>query len=65
MKIQPIANYNVSNKGNLKIPASNRLIDKGKMDDINALKLADVFEKFENDFRTTMETFIYMVKNIG
>lgn len=65
MRIQPIANYNVSSKNNPKFPTSRMLNNKAKMDYINEFKLASIFEKFEKDFRTTMETFVYMVKNIG
>lgn len=64
MKIQPIRICELAYKGS-KIPDSAKLINKAKLENIEALKLASVFEKFEKDFRTTMETFVYMVKNIG
>ncbi len=62
MRIQPIGNY-ISYKGSkVKTPQSSMITNRNKINDIDALKLAGYFEKFEKDFRTTMETFIYMIK---
>ena len=61
MKIQPINNFRTSFTGS-KIPVSAKLINESKKDNIEALKLASAFKKFEENIRTTMQTFIYMIK---
>lgn len=61
MKILPINTYNTSYKGS-KIPKSAKLIDIKKQNDIEALGLANTFKKFEENLRTTIQTFIYMIK---
>ena len=62
MRIQPISNY-ISYKGSkVKAPQSSMITSQNKINGIDALKLAGYFEKFEKDLRTTMETFIYMIK---
>jgi len=63
MRTQPITDYSLINRGKPKLPSSTLLNNKAKLDDINALKLASAFEEFEKKFRTTMKTFIYMIKN--
>ena len=62
MKIEPVADYNAvfASKQNKILKAS--LIKSQKMDGIQALKLASVFDKFATDLRNTMEAFIYMIK---
>jgi len=62
MKIQPICSYNIASKGS-KIPVSSKIVNQNKLNDIDAMKLAGYFEKFEEDLRLTMETFIYMIKH--
>lgn len=62
MKIQPVGNYNIAQKGAPK--SQNVLNNTVKSSNIDSADLASVFEKFEKDFRTTMETFVYMVKNV-
>lgn len=64
MKILPINHYETSYKGP-KMPNAINLVDKTKQEYIEELKLISAFKKFENDFRATMETFVYMIKNIG
>ena len=64
MKVLPINNSETAYKGS-KIPHFAKLINKTKQENIEVLELANTFKKFEKDFRTTMQTFIYMVKNIG
>ncbi len=63
MRIQPICSYSDSYKGSkTKIPQTSMITGRNKLNEINVLKLASYFEKFEKDLRTTMETFIYMIK---
>lgn len=62
MNITPITSFSTTYKGSLKIPNSASITHKEKLDNIEALKLANVFEEFEKNLRTTMETFIYMIK---
>ena len=62
MRIQPIGNYIPYKGSKVKIPQSSMITSQNKMNGIDALKLASYFEKFEKDLRTTMETFIYMIK---
>lgn len=64
MNVQPINSYSTSYKGS-KIPKSAKLVNMKKRNDIEALELASTFRKFEEDFRTAIQTFVYMVKNIG
>ena len=61
MKILPINQYETSYKGS-KMPNALKLVDKTKQEYLEELKLSSAFKKFENDFRATMEAFIYMIK---
>ena len=63
MRIQPIGSYGNSYKGSkVKIPQSSKIASQNKLNNIDALKLASCFEKFEKNFRMTMEAFIYMIR---
>ena len=66
MKIQPIDVKQNAYKGKFKAPYSLKVTNLQKNEYINEIKalcIADVFKKFEENFRTTMETFIYMIKH--
>ena len=62
MNIQPINCYTITCEGSSKIPKKSYLIHQKKFDNNQALNLANAFRKFENKFRETMQTLIYMIK---
>ena len=63
MNITPITGFSITHKGSLKISNSAYIKNQEKLDNIQALKLAQVFDDFEKSLRTTIETFMYMIKN--
>ena len=66
MKIQPIDVKQNAYKSKFKFSDSSKVKNLQKNEYINEIKslcIADVFKKFEENFRTTMETFIYMIKH--
>ena len=66
MKIQPITTTQNTFKSKMGVPTTSKFVNIQKNEYINELKamhIADIFEKFEENFRTTMETFIYMIKH--
>lgn len=66
MKIQTVTTTQSAFKSKMVVPKTSKFVDIQKNEYINELKamqIADIFEKFEENFRTTMETFIYMIKH--
>ena len=61
MKVFPIVDYETSYKGS-KISNTAKIVNLNKQAYIEELKLNSVFSKFEEDFRATMQAFIYMVR---
>ncbi len=66
MKIQPVTANQNTYKSKTVIPKSSRFVEIQKrefIDELKATHIADVFKKFEENLRTTMDTFIYMIQH--
>ena len=65
MKIVPVKRHCVANKAAPKtFPKNSMLKNTQKAEYVQNLKLAGVFDRFEESLRETIRTFVYMVKVI-
>ena len=63
MNVDKVSSINISAKGKLKIPKDSYLINQEKINNIDAVKLAGVFNGFEQNMKSIIKTFIYTMKN--
>ena len=65
MIIQAVTIGSGTYRSRMTVPKKTRLINSQKNNYIEWLKakrIADIFKNFDENLRTTMETFIYMIK---